>query len=232
MSEINLSLTAIPTSLSRSQLRDIISLKDAAIGNLLSINKSLHEKITTLEHDKAVLESIIEKNNAKISELAEENRKLKERVGALENEVKDLKDEKKADKERIRALEDARKNENSRLLLSKLVLAIQEVNKRDDLQGSGGLEYLEDLRVDRNQNSHYMFVNNRNRKHEKSIVNYGKEQLLLKLNEAKNDKFITSKLEIYSPTLVDDMVKHLSSSYFCAPDLPQDEKKKMDMWWD
>lgn len=218
MSEINLSLTAIPTSLSRSQLRDIISLKDVAIGNLLSANKSLHEKILTLEHDKSVLESIIEKNNAKINELTEENRKLRERVGTLEDEVKQL--------------IDAKKNDNSRLLLSKLVLAIQEVNKRDDLQGSGGLDYLEDLRVDRNQNSHYMFVNNRNRKHEKSIVNYGKEQLLQKLNQAKNDKFITSKLEIYSPTLVDDMVKHLSSSYFCAPDLPQDEKKKMDMWWD
>lgn len=218
MSEINLSLTAIPTSLSRSQLRDIISLKDVAIGNLLSANKSLHEKILTLEHDKSVLESIIEKNNAKINELTEENRKLRERVGTLEDEVKQL--------------IDAKKNDNSRLLLSKLVLAIQEVNKRDDLQGSGGLDYLEDLRVDRNQNSHYMFVNNRNRKHEKSIVNYGKEQLLQKLNQAKNDKFITSKLEIYSPTLVDDMVKHLSSSYFCAPDLPQDEKKKMDMRWD
>jgi hypothetical protein len=218
MSEINLSLTAIPTSLSRSQLRDIISLKDVAIGNLLSANKSLHEKILTLEHDKSVLESIIEKNNAKINELTEENRKLRERVGTLEDEVKQL--------------IDAKKNDNSRLLLSKLVLAIQEVNKRDDLQGSGGLDYLEDLRVDRNQNSHYMFVNNRNRKYEKSIISYGKKQLLMKLNQAKTDGFITSKLEIYSPTLVDDIIKYLSLTDPYFSDLPQDEKRKMDMWWD
>lgn len=131
MSELNLSLTAISNSLSRSQLREIISLKDVTIGNLLSANRALQDKITTLEHDKAVLESIIKENNAKIDKLTEENKKLKEQVEILEK--------------RIVSLEEEKKSNNSRSLLSKLILAIQEVNKRDDLQGSGGLEYLEDF---------------------------------------------------------------------------------------
>ena len=91
---------------------------------------------------------IIEELADKINELTEENEKLKIRVETLEDVVTKLKEMKDTD--------------NSKLFLSKLVLAIQEINKRDNLQNTKGLEYLEDLRIDRHQMSHYMFITSRN----------------------------------------------------------------------
>lgn len=221
----SLTITSISSELSRSELREMVAARDAVIGSLTLENRSLQSRINMLEHDKIVLESIIETNNQTIGRLTEENKKLKKRIKTLENEVKDLKNE-------VKELKTELTQTNSRFFISKLVSAIQEVNRRDKLEESEGLDYLEDLRNDRNQISHFMFVNNRNRKYETSIIQYGKKLLYTKLEQAKNEKSIMSVLEIYSPTLVDDMMKHLSPSLNVnISDLPQTEKAKLDAWW-
>jgi hypothetical protein len=73
----------------RSQLREIISIKDAVIFNLINENKSLQSRINELEHDKILFKSIIE-NNRKMEKLAEDNKQLDKQITVLENEVKEL----------------------------------------------------------------------------------------------------------------------------------------------
>jgi hypothetical protein len=85
--------TFIPSNSTRSQLREIISIKDAVIFNLINENKSLQSRINELEHDKILFKSIIE-NNRKMEKLAEDNKQLDKQIMALENEVKELKQNK------------------------------------------------------------------------------------------------------------------------------------------
>jgi hypothetical protein len=150
----------------------------------------------------------------------------------LENEVNIMKNE-------IKELKEAQEKSNSRFLLSKLIIAIREINRLDDLQNSKTFSYMYftplmvNLSRYRHAESHFISTNPRTDRYRKSIEHYGRKQLCERLQLAKNDRFIMSVLERYSPTLVDDLIQYLTkTTELHVPDPPTSEKENKDMWWE
>jgi len=218
---------------------EIIELKEDNI-ILKEDNKNLKEEIIELKHEnKNLKEEIIElkhenKNlKEEIIELKHENKNLKEEIIELKHENKNLKEEiielkheNKNLKDKIIILE----NENIKLkfdkIKNKLLTAIQDINKNDQLEKK--YNFLYRIRKYRNNINHYIneeFDTNEN------IINYKKLLLKNKLLQLSEEEINIFNKRYNINNLVNIILEYLNTLDLYYDNLDEDDIIDANNWW-
>jgi len=179
----------------------------------------LNARITCLEYEIIELK---QENN----ELKEEIKELKQENKELKQENKELKQENKELKERISILENDNKQLKFDKIKNKLLTAIQDINKNDQLENK--YNFLYKIRKYRNNINHYIneeFDTNEN------IINYKKLLLknkLLQLTEIEIEIF-NKRYNINN--LVNIILEYLNTLDLYYDNLDEDDIIDANNWW-
>jgi len=172
----------------------------------------LNTRIICLEYDNEELKQENNKLNKEITELKQENKELKEEIKELKEEIKELKEE------NIKLKFDKIKN--------KLLTAIQDINKNDQLEKK--YNFLYRIRKYRNNINHYIneeFDTNEN------IINYKKLLLKNKLLQLTEEEINIFNKRYNINNLVNIILEYLNTLDLYYDNLDEDDIIDANNWW-
>jgi chromosome segregation ATPase len=179
----------------------------------------LNTKIICMEYENEDLKQEIKDLKHEIKNVKDVNKELTQKINIIEYENKELKKE-------IKEL----KNENIQLKFNnfknKLLTAIQDINKNDNLEKK--YNYLHKIRKYRNNNNHYI---NEEFDTEQNIINYKKLLLKNKLSQLNKDEIELFNKRYNINNLVNIILDYLNTLNLNYDNLDEDDKNDADNWW-
>ena len=174
----------------------------------------LNTKITCLEYD------------SKSEDLKQEIKDFKNEIKVLKHENNELKKENQELKKEIKELKAENKQLKFNNFKNKLLTAIQDINKNDNLEKK--YNYLHKIRKYRNNNNHYI---NEEFDTEQNIINYKKLLLKNKLSQLNKDEIELFNKRYNINNLVNIILDYLNTLNLNYDNLDEDDKNDADNWW-